>query len=42
MKDLLVKLSGAVVFSLIGYMMLKTSKTSKVADNLMIKPNEHD
>ena len=41
MKDLLVYLIGAVVFSIIGYTTLKTSKTSKVAENLMIKPNEH-
>ncbi|WP_034801990.1 hypothetical protein [Eubacterium sp. AB3007] len=41
MKDLLVNLIGAVVFSIIGYTTLKTSKTSKVADSLMIRPNEH-
>lgn len=41
MKDLLVNLIGAVVFSIIGYTTLKTSKTSKVADSLMIKPNDH-
>ena len=41
MKDLLVNLIGAVVFSLIGYTSLKTSKKSKVAESLMIKPNEH-
>ncbi len=38
MKDLLVNLLGAVVFSVIGYSTLKYSKTSKVAENLMIKP----
>lgn len=42
MKDLLVNLIGAVVFSIIGYTTLKTSKTSKVADSLLIRPNEHD
>ena len=42
MKDLLVNLIGAVVFSFIGYTTLKTSKTSKVADSLMIRPKEHD
>ncbi|MBO5999355.1 MAG: hypothetical protein J6P87_06675 [Lachnospiraceae bacterium] len=41
MKDLLVNLIGAVVFSVIGYVTLKTSKTSKVAESLMIRPNEH-
>ncbi len=34
-------LIGAVVFSVIGYVSLKTSKTSKVAENLMIRPNDH-
>ncbi len=38
MKDLLVNLIGAVVFSAIGYVSLKTSKQSKIAENLMIKP----
>lgn len=42
MKDLLVNLIGAVVFSAIGYTTLKTSKTSKVAERLMIRPNDHD
>ena len=42
MKDLLVNLIGAVVFSIIGYATLKTSKTSKVAEGLMIRPNEHE
>ncbi len=40
MKDLLVNLIGAVVFSIIGYTSLKTSKSSKVAESLMIRPNE--
>ena len=40
MKDLLVNLVGAVVFSLIGYSTLKFSKSSKVADSLVIKPKE--
>ena len=40
MKDLLVNLIGAVVFSTIGYLSLKKAKTSKVADSLMIRPNE--
>ena len=41
MKDLLVNLIGAIVFSIIGYTSLKTSKSSKVAESLMIRPNEH-
>ncbi len=40
MKDLLVNLLGAVVFSIIGYSTLKFSKSSKIAENLMIKPKE--
>ena len=40
MKDLLVNLVGAVVFSVIGYSTLKFSKSSKVADSLVIKPKE--
>jgi hypothetical protein len=42
MKDLLVNLIGAVVFSVIGYVTLKKSKTSKVAESFIIKPNVHD
>ena len=42
MKDLLVNLIGAVVFSVIGYITLKKSKTSKVAEKFMIKPNVHE
>lgn len=42
MKDLLVNLLGAVVFSIIGYSTLKFSKSSKVADNLMIRPKEEN
>lgn len=42
MKDLLVNLIGAVVFSAIGYFSLKNDKSSKVADSLMIRPNEHE
>lgn len=42
MKDLLVNLIGAVVFSTIGYLALKNDKSSKVADSLMIRPNEPD
>lgn len=38
MKDLLVNLVGAVVFSAIGYTTLKFSKPSKVSEGLMIKP----
>ncbi len=41
MKDLLVNLIGAVVFCLIGYFSLKNSKSSKVAEALMIRPNVH-
>ena len=40
MKDLLVNLVGAVVFSIIGFISLKTSKSNKVTENLMIRPNE--
>ena len=40
MKDLLVNLIGAVVFSTFGYIALKTSKSNKVVDNLMIRPAE--
>ena len=42
MKDLLVNLIGAVVFSIIGYVTLTKSKTSKVVDNLMIRPKVHE
>lgn len=42
MKDLLVNLIGAVVFSTIGYFSLKNEKSSKVAESLMIRPNEHE
>ncbi len=42
MKDLFVNLIGAVVFSIIGYISLKTSKQSKIAESLMIKPNLHE
>lgn len=38
MKDLLVNLLGAVVFSIIGYSTLKFGRSSKVADSLMMKP----
>ena len=41
MKDLLVNLIGAVVFSVIGYTSIKNEKRSKVAESLMIRPNEH-
>ena len=40
MKDLLVNLIGAVVFSIIGYISLKTSKSNKVTENLLIRPND--
>ncbi len=42
MKDLLVNLIGAVVFSTIGYITLKNERSSKVADSLMIRPNDHE
>ena len=42
MKDLLVNLLGAVVFSIIGFISLKTAKSNKITENLMIKPNEPD
>ena len=38
MKDLLVNLIGAVVFSTFGFITLKTSKSSKVVENLVITP----
>ena len=40
MKDLLVNLVGAVAFSFIGYSTLKFSKSSKIADSLIIKPKK--
>ena len=40
MKDLLVNLIGAVVFSTIGYITLKKDKSSKVTEKLMIMPND--
>lgn len=40
MKDLLVNLIGAVVFSIFGYITLKTSKSIKVVDKLTIMPAE--
>jgi hypothetical protein len=46
MKDLLVNLIGAVVFSAIGYISLKASGSSsragRVAESLMAKPNIHE
>ena len=42
MKDLFVNFIGAVVFSIIGYSTLKYSKSSKIADSLMIKPVKAD
>jgi hypothetical protein len=42
MKDMLVNLIGAVVFSVIGYKSLKNDKKSRVADSLMIRPNEKE
>ena len=44
MKDLLVNLVGALVFSIIGYITLKrdSPKASKVAEGFMIKPSEPD
>ena len=39
MKDLLVNLIGAVVFSIIGYVSLSSQKSSKVAESFMLKPN---
>ena len=42
MKDLLVNLVGAIVFSVIGYITLKSSKTNKVAESFMIKPKESE
>lgn len=42
MKDLLVNLIGAVVFSIIGYSTLRNSKSSKIAESLTIKPSEDE
>ena len=42
MKDLLVNLIGAVVFSTFGYIALKTSKSNKVVESLMITPAESE
>jgi hypothetical protein len=46
MKDLLVNLIGAVVFSTIGYISLRASGSSsragRVAESLMAKPNIHE
>lgn len=42
MKDLLVNLIGAVVFSTFGFIALKTSKPNKVVENLMIRPDDGD
>ena len=42
MKDLMVNLLGAVVFSFIGYGTLKYSKRSAIAENLMIKPSDEE
>lgn len=42
MKDLLVNLIGAVVFSTFGFIALKTSKSNKVVENLMIRPDNGD
>jgi hypothetical protein len=42
MKDLLVNLVGAVVFSIIGYVTLKREKSNKVAEGFMIKPTDPD
>ena len=42
MKDLLVNLIGAVVFSIIGYATLKNSKSNKVTENLVIMPKDHE
>ncbi len=41
MKDLLVNLIGAIVFSVIGYITLKREKGNKVTKNLVIMPKEH-
>ena len=42
MKDLLVNLIGAVVFSTFGFIALKTSKSNKVVESLMITPAEEE
>ena len=38
MKDLLVNFLGAIVFSVIGYVSLKTNRNSPIAESLMVKP----
>ena len=38
MKDLLVNFLGAVAFSVIGYISLKTKKSSAIAESLMVRP----
>jgi len=38
MKDLLVNFLGAIVFSVIGYISLKTHKNSAIAESLMVRP----
>ena len=40
MKDLLVNLIGAVVFSTIGFITLKTSKRSRIAESLLLRPDD--
>ena len=42
MKDLLVNMIGAVVFCIIGYKTIKTSKSSKVTEKLVIMPKKHE
>ena len=40
MKDLLVNLIGAVVFSVLGFFTLKDSRPNKVVDSLLIRPKD--
>ena len=42
MKDLLVNFLGAIVFSAIGYSTLKYSRSSMIADSLIIRPKEEE
>ena len=42
MKDLLVNCLGAIIFCIIGYISVKTSKSNKVTEKLMITPSDVD
>ena len=43
LKNEAIKIDGSYIEDMIaGYTTLKTSKTSKVAESLMIKPNDYE